>query len=291
MTTGIVRGALGIHTDLSIDSYHDGPGISKTGLEHIARSPAHYQEARKRKRAEEEKSEALIVGDMVHAMVLEPWRVEQKFIIELETAPYVRLERRKNVDKETWAQFRAEHAGKGIVSRKHYDAAKTIAEVIQAHPVASVLLSPDDEGPVEGTAYWIDPRTRRLCKCRPDKTPSRIHAHADLKTAADASFDAFGRQAANLSYFLSDAMTGEGWKIASGEDEARPYIFVVVEKVPPYGIGIYQLDEPSRRLGMETYRKLMDVYSECVEHGDWPSYPTHIRTLQLPGWAFYDRRS
>ena len=104
---------LGIHTDLPAADYHRGPGVSKSGIVQLLRSPAHYRV--NTRIVPKASTDAQIVGDMIHAMTLEPWRVPRDFVIGLELQPGEPLPRKKNVDKEAWAQFEAEHDGKAIV--------------------------------------------------------------------------------------------------------------------------------------------------------------------------------
>ena len=54
---------------LSNADYHAHPAISKSGLDKIAKSPAHYKAARE---AEHEGSDALVFGSAFHDYILLP---------------------------------------------------------------------------------------------------------------------------------------------------------------------------------------------------------------------------
>src|SRR5690606_39465824 len=57
-----------ITTSMSNEEYHSLPdSISKSGLDLIARSPAHYRYAERR-----EPTRAMVIGTAIHAAILEP---------------------------------------------------------------------------------------------------------------------------------------------------------------------------------------------------------------------------
>ena len=65
--------APGIYFDLSNAEYHGGPGVSKSGLDLIAKSPLHFDAARKAANDDErEPTPAQRFGSAFHALVLEP---------------------------------------------------------------------------------------------------------------------------------------------------------------------------------------------------------------------------
>ena len=66
-----------ITTDLSNRDYHAHPAISKSGLDLISRSPAHY-----RYRAPKEPSRAMEIGTAIHTALLEPDRYAAEYVID-----------------------------------------------------------------------------------------------------------------------------------------------------------------------------------------------------------------
>jgi exodeoxyribonuclease VIII len=61
----------GVYRDISNADYHDGEGISKSGLDLIARSPMHYHSAITSE-TPRESTPAQMLGTALHCMVLEP---------------------------------------------------------------------------------------------------------------------------------------------------------------------------------------------------------------------------
>ncbi len=92
---------------IGIEEYHAGPGVSKSDLDLIARSPAHY---RAQKAAPREATPAMIIGSAFHTATLEP----EKFDLEFAVAPEG-IDRRTKAGKEEWAAFEAASAGKTVL--------------------------------------------------------------------------------------------------------------------------------------------------------------------------------
>jgi len=59
---------------------------------------------------------------------------------------------------------------------------------------------------------------------------------------------------------------------------------VVVEKQPPYGVGIYKLGQQEKRAGRSLMLRDLDTYHECLTTGKWPAYPSDIRDMELSPW-------
>jgi len=70
----------GYYKGISNEDYHGGPGISKSQLDLIARTPALLL-WNKQSPEDSEKSPELVFGDAFHAMILEPERFHSEFFI------------------------------------------------------------------------------------------------------------------------------------------------------------------------------------------------------------------
>lgn len=287
--------ALGMHYGQPNDDYHSSPGISKTGLSTIiSQSPAHYHWA---KTHPEDRKDTLAMdkGSAFHCLVLEPHLFDEQFIEIPEDAPPRPTKPQINAKKPTdlalfrigwWDDFDAKHEGKVQFQAEQFANVRHMADAVHAHPVASLLVMPED-GPVECSCYYIDPTVKRMAKCRPDKWNQTHNALVDLKSARDASFTGFGKAVAEHHYHMSDAMTRLGMHCAG--HTVDEYIFLVVENEPPYGVGIYHLDPITKDFGVREYERSMHIYNKCMESGDWPAYPPGIRELDMPGWGLRSR--
>ena len=68
---------------------------------------------------------------------------------------------------------------------------------------------------------------------------------------------------------------------------ADRFIFVAIEKVFPYNIGVYELNNDFIDLGYELQEKALFEISEANQSGIWKGYTDadEIQTLEPPHWA------
>lgn len=258
----------GIYRGLASDGYHRGAGISKSGLDAIARSPAHYRWHREHP---EPASAVQRLGIALHCAVLEPEHFASRF-----------TRRPDGVDKRTKAgrEFMAglETGGKVILSAEEWEHVEGMASAIRSHPVASLLI---EAGEAETSVYWREGEL--LCKCRPDWIDTNHDLLIDLKTTRDASFSAFGRACAQYRYHVAAAWYQDGCAVAG--IRADSMVFVAVESSAPYCVAAYTLPERAIQIGRTLYRRDLETYARCVRENAWPGYPTEVRELELPKWA------
>lgn len=269
----------GAYTDVSMVEYHDGPGISKSGLDKIAQSPRHYWNAYLNPESvQAEPTPAQLLGSAAHCWILEPDEFGQRYAVRPEG-----IDRRTKDGKARWSEFETEATGKEIITAEQYEHVMRMGEAVRDKDKAAAMLS---RGDPEVTAFWRDDETGALCKCRPDWV-STAGFVVDLKTTADASPKSFARTATNFRYHVSSAFSMDGMRAATGRRLAA-YAFLVVESTPPYGVALYVLDDLSQERGHELYRRDLTRYAECLANDHWPDYSPDVETLMLPQYAFYD---
>ena len=123
-----------------------------------------------------------------------------------------------------------------------------------------------------------------LMKCRPDYIPAD-RVMVDLKTTASAiDPESFQRQALNLHYHWSAALTLRGLTQATGKTH-RVYVFVVVEINPPFEVAVYQATEDFIFLGLREAMAVMERLAWCDKNNVWPGMPNKTMQLGLPAWA------
>jgi exodeoxyribonuclease VIII len=106
---------------------------------------------------------------------------------------------------------------------------------------------------------------------------------ADLKTTRDASPRGFGSAIANYGYAIQAAHYIAGCRSVGHEIEN--FVFLAVEKEPPYAVGCYVLT-PDVLASAETKRlALLDLLATCRATNRWPAYSDRIETISLPAWA------
>lgn len=266
----------GIYAGISNADYHGGPGISKSGLDLIARSPLHYwTRYLDPKRTPTEPTPSMRLGTAIHTAVLEPG----DFAARHHVAPEV--DRRTKDGKAAWqdALDYAEAHGAELISAADALVCRSISEVVRSHPTARKVFS---TGQAEMSCYWTDAETGLLCKCRPDWLAMPFIV--DLKSTEDASADGFQRSAWNWRYWVQAAWYVDGVEQATGQ---RPdaFVFAAFEKAPPYACAFYYADQAMLDMGRAEYRKQLRILADCMSADRWPGYDTDVRPLGLPTWA------
>lgn len=159
-----------------------------------------------------------------------------------------------------------------------YTEAKACADAIRLHPLARKLLDHLDHAEI--AAMWDDGGVPRKAKL--DGVCGRFGI--DLKTTVDASTEAFGRSAGKFAY-----ASQQGWYVdalrACFDVAAPKFLFVVVEKYPPYLVNVIELDPYDVELGDKRNQHAIDLYRHCRDTGTWPGYGEGINVAQLPRWA------
>jgi exodeoxyribonuclease VIII len=257
---------------MPFEQYLAVDAISAHGLMQIERSPAHFDHARRQTHAP---TPAQALGTLTHLAILEP----EEYARRVRVAPD--CDRRTKAGKEVYAAFDAEVGqipGAVVVTPDQDARARGMREAVMHQPFARALLA---DGHAEVTLRWDLEAT--ACKARPDFICVGHEAIVDLKTAADASPDAFAKSAGNWRYHLQTAWYADA-AVTCGLGE-RAFVFLVVEPEPPHAAALYQLDEVSVESGRARYRRALDIYRECAAVGRWPGYSHQIQTIGVPRWA------
>jgi exodeoxyribonuclease VIII len=257
-------------------TYHAHPAVSKSHLDLVAKSPLHYW-ARyiDPKRELPDPTPAMRIGTALHTLVLEQDQFEERYI----TAPQV--DRRTKAGKEAWAEFEAEAGDRELIAADDRIQISRMAEAVWAHPAAAALLH--WEGKAETTHMWTDPATGLDCKCRPDWLTNDGRLIVDLKTTEDASPAGFRKSIGAFRYHVQSSWYLDGVQAATG---CRPeqFLFLCVEKKPPYAVAVYAAAPVIVTIGAETAARDLDVLATCKQACAWPGYSDQVEPISLPGW-------
>ena len=258
-----------IVADMSISDYHAHPSVSKSQLDRLAISPAHY------KWSPEKQTKATAFGAALHDYVLSPDVFDATYFVKPEG-----FNATKNPDKKLQAAWL--EMGLVLISHDEFVAIEHIKAQIMAIPKPAHLLS---SGQQEVSHFWTDRDTGVKCRCRPDWTPSMVPWLVDLKTTLDASPRGFSRSMANYRYHVQAAFYSDGVEATTGQ-RITNFLFLAVEKEPPYAVAMYELPQTAIDYGRALYKRDLQTYADAVIHDDWPAYSPDIQTIDLPAWAY-----
>lgn len=256
------------------DEYDRIDRVNFSKLKHMGKSPAHYEHALT---AKCEDTDAMKRGRAVHLAAFEPERFRAECVVwDMGT--------RRGSD---WEEFKLRNKGREILTEGMNEVALAISKAARSSAMAAPYLS---GGKGEQTVQWthVEPEVLAVegfsvdCKGRLDFI-SKAGALVDLKTCADASPEAFGRQVANLEYHVQAAWYVDGYKAATGVE--LPYVIVAVEAKAPFIVQVYRVPVDLLQLGRERYRGLLRRLHQCRQESSWPGYSDGVLDLCLPKWA------
>lgn len=256
----------GLIADMPAKDYHAVDALSNSMMRHLKQSPLHLQTYLK---DPPEPTKSQIFGSLFHALALEDKR---EFVVKP-----AGLDARTTAGKE-WVK-----ANQGLtqISEEEANDLQGMAAALYSHPEALKMLKNGKRevsafAPYE-TAHGTITRKARFDILLDDTIP-------DIKTTDDASEESFQKTLANFDYYRQAAWYSDVAKDL-GLDKVAWFVFIVVEKKPPYGVMTYWLDAEALSRGREEYRKLADRYAKCKAYNSWPGYSQELIKLSLPNWA------
>jgi exodeoxyribonuclease VIII len=258
-----------IFSDMDIGTYHSCAGLSRSSLMVFKRSPLHYWHYYLNPLFKKSwPTREMIFGNAVHTWILEPHTFHDRYRC------YEKKERRTKKGKEYYEaeSLAAAATNRILLTMDECEQIKAIGYAIDGNDMASSMVA---SGKKEHSLFWKDINTDILCKARPDIWSSDLGFIADLKTTNDASPNAFKHDIYRYGYHLQCAFMSEATLACTG-DRIFDFIFIAIEKEPPYAIGIYQLGGDLLNEGLTLFHDLLDKLKECQLNNKWPSYDTGV---------------
>lgn len=268
----------GVYYNIPFDDYMKWPYFHKSLVFPALRSAKHLKESQQG----EKDTDAMQLGRLVDAMLLEPDRLDD-FVRTPETYTNSKGKEaawtlRSNTCKEELAKIIA--SGRTPISKEMEDSAFEIANGVKSNPAAVELLKNCKK---QVSLVWEDPEINIICKGRLDCVGT--DSITDLKTTRNAAKDSFSRDAARLGYHHQASMYVDGWKVLNGQE--CKYNIIAVENEPPYCCAVYELSEDSIEAGRIMCRAAMLRYKDYMENDSElkRGYSDFIEPLEVPRWV------
>lgn len=263
---------------LPIEAYLDTEAEHATGLRAMNISPLHYRWDELNGRPD---SDTLRAGRAVHSAVFEPEKFLSDYVAWTKTTKTGASSPRNGGE---WEAFKAEHAGKTILTRHQHETAVAVADAVMAYPRAAALLR-DAAGEAELTIRWVHERTGLPCKARLDWfSPTVI---GELKSTRDPSPRAFGATFARLGYTLQAAFYADAVRAVGLEPP--PVKVIAVSATEPHDVVVYGVPDDILAIGRDQYERALDQVVACRASGVWPGLARDEELeLKLPVWALPD---
>jgi exodeoxyribonuclease VIII len=277
--------------DLENEAYHAGEGVSSSDLKIvISHSVLHW--IVKKLLVANKGSKAKDLGSGIHAYSLEPDKFKAQYVVAYDPYPD---ESRKNDELKALlrargltqtgnkadmsSRLRAYEDGVEFISEYDMKAVQILTDKMHHHPETKDAFK---EGRHEKSFYWDEDGV--LCKVRTDilleDGPSTIIF--DVKSAVDASEEAFRRSVIKYSYEISAAFYCTGVSAVIDHD-VTDFRWIVAETSPPYDIAVYQADLDWLRRGQLLFEEALEQLRR-VPHwkGEHLGYPQRTKILGMP---------
>lgn len=290
---------VGVHPDVPEHVYHgQWDAVSNSMLTRLFRTPAHLRAYLDQP---QEDTTVLMVGRAAHASILQPHAFEGSFTIAAQCTAF-----KKSDGKPCTNSGVLEHPELGwlcgvhlkgvpgfdaptrtVLSSDDHAVCLGVRDAVYAHPRANTLLT--SGGQAELSLVWDDAHTGVRCRSRLDFHAPLIAGGdeptiVDVKTTRDASPRAFSKAISEHGYHRQAAMYLDG--CAAVGLAAKHFVFIAVEKEPPFAVGVYRLMDDAIEFGRAQLRYLLARYLQCRETDEWPGYSDNIEDITLPSWAW-----
>lgn len=286
-------GEQGVFRGFPAEDYHKALGVSQSMLREMdppARLPAYLATPKR-------VTELMVMGTLAHHMILEPEKPLPKIVIQPETYPappdssLVKSKKVSTGDPIEWnnnskycKRWYAEAHEQGLIvlTDDRRDSLLGMVKSVSNHPAARQLLT-NCETEVSIFLDWSRGAGTLLRKGRMDIVPFG-NVLADIKTCDDASPDEFSKKLGD-GYAQQAAFYLDLWNEAMPHDQREGFVFIAVERRPPYLVACYVVDPTDIQVGRFVNQQRMAAYLECSKAGYWPGFSTNFESLSMPSWA------
>lgn len=248
------------------DVYHKFGGVSKSGLDKIAESPAAYKS-----QGEYTTSRAIVVGSALHAAILEPDLFASEYHLLLEVKDR-RAAEYKTVSKLYGADYT-------LVQSECENLNSMLLEAKKDAEISGYFLK---LGFSEISAFIRCPDTGVLLRCRYDYLVIDENLCVDLKKTRDASYDGFSKSIDSYRYHVQDAMYSHVYKLLTNCD--LTFKFVAIQETAPHTARVYTLDEHAKMIGDYYFKRDLAVFADCYKRNFWPHSGCNGE-IGLQSWA------
>jgi hypothetical protein len=253
------------------DLYRSYPALNHSNLQNLfpPKTPADYIWGLNNPR---KATDAMNFGNAIHLAVFEPDTFDDRVAIMPE------LDRRTKVGKEEYLKFSEENAGKIFLSQGEFDGVFNIMNAAQKHSSLAGIFR--QKGYPETSGFFEYMGISMKFKIDYFLNSGII---IDLKTTQTGHERAFRNSVLDWNYHTQAEFYMMGMELLTGQ-QFDTFVWVVVEKFPPYKIYLY---EPAKRwldLAKSEISSAIDLYLDCKTRNYWPGVPETVQTLDVPRW-------
>jgi hypothetical protein len=252
------------------EAYHNHPSISKSGLDLINRSIAHYEY-----RTPFETTRHMEIGTAIHAALFEHDRYKKDYTIL------------PNVKARTASEYKqavkATGTSETVLIGHESDKVNGMYQSVSLNSDAMQLLS---DGYPELSVFAVCSTTGLPVRCRFDFLTKGGQA-VDLKKTQDIRYEKFQRSIGSYRYHVQDAFYT--YVAALAGITVSSFHFLAVEEQPPHANKLYTLDDEAKAVGEREFKKDLEAYEVFKSFGGMPyGLVQDNELMSLPVWALDD---
>ena len=216
-----------------------------------------------------------VIGGCGHTATLEPFKLEDEYAVKPDTidgnGP------RTNAYKAAFQEMQDHAPDKRWLAQSDYDLCMGMADSAREHPLLQTYLGLPDTI-IEGTGYFGYQGAD--CKVRPDLYNQGAGVVIDLKTTQEGDPRGFHSSVKRYGYDFQACWYMEGLR-SMGYDP-KQFIFLVVEKSPPFLTSAYTIDAVQVEKQKSRMAEACRTWARCMKTGVWPGYGDHVQTIGTP---------
>jgi len=253
--------APGLYPEVPFEDYLRWPLLSQSTLKAGQDSMAHLKAAIDGMRTVKV-TDDMLLGSALHVTFLEP---------ELAATRVVKWEGERRAGKE-WEAFKAEHAGKIILTDGNYTKLVGMVRSLRRHPEVKRWQNRIEHVELSAVGDIGGVRFKGRCDAL---TPDPL---VDLKKVSSGDLGNFTRTVLNFGYHMQAFIYSRLFK-------RDRFMFITVEDAPPYDVVPYELSPAFIRHGEREVNVLIARYKWCSERNEWPGRSDDVIQLEIPEWA------
>lgn len=248
--------------------YHSTPGfISKSSLSVLKDSPFKFFNQKKH-----EPTKAMQIGTAIHCAILEPEKFKRNYMLESEI---------KSKASKAYKDLVAKNEGVEILTGADAVNLVGMRKAIYSNDTARELLGL--EGWCEVSGFHVDPETGISLRHRFDKLTS-CGIGIDLKKTQSVNPDELSKTIFKYGYDMQDALYSDAYEAITGQ-RIKAFYFVFVEEKYPHQVAVVELDDISKQVGRDNYKKLLVDYSYYLDNPDKANNNAPAQMISLPEWV------
>jgi len=257
------------YAEMPDSQYRQSEGLSNSMLKHFLRTPSHYKSALANP---QETTKAMTIGTAFHQMVLTP---ELNLVAVM---PDVDL--RTNAGKKVRDDFVLLSEGKTVIKEDEYQMLSGMTESVRSNAKALQIIEACTYKEVSLFATLYAPQENVKCKGRLDMLDVNNGIIADLKSCEDASPLGVWKAIRNFGYDMQNVHYAKLYEACFGE-MPKQFVFIFVEKEPPYAVGIYVIGRLTIERTTAQWQKALNDFSVCQATNVWGAYSNDIVEIEV----------